>query len=268
MGAPGTDEAGLVRIWSDLRRWALLNLRNGADLILPPICVHCHTPNSEHGILCPACWQGIDFITPPLCDRSGAPMAYGGGDERLISAAALRDPPIFGRARAAARFDGVIRNLVHGFKYADRHEVSGLFARMMRSAGGALIREADLLIPVPLHPHKLWKRRYNQAAILAWKLSALTGLPVDAFSLRRVRRTPSPVGLSSEERRANVAAAFAVAPHAAKTIQGKRILLIDDVMTTGSTLSACTRVLKDAGAVQVDCLAVAMAVGGDDGNTR
>jgi ComF family protein len=268
MGASRNDEAGVGRIWSDLRRWSLLHLRHGADLILPPICVHCHAPNSEHGILCAACWQGVDFITPPLCERSGAPMTYGGGDERLISAAALRNPPAFGRARAAARFDGVIRNLVHGFKYADRHEVSSLFARMMRSAGGELLRDADVLMPVPLHPLKLSKRRYNQAAILAWKISALTELPDDAFSLRRIRRTPSQVGLSSEERRANVAAAFTLAPQAANGIRGKHVLLIDDVITTGSTLSACTRVLKNAGARQVDCLAVAMAVGDQHGDAR
>ncbi len=266
MDAAGESEEpeGFGRMFSDLRRWSLAHLRYAADLILPPICLHCHEPIADHGVLCAHCWQQIEFITPPLCERLGTPLTYG-NDERPLSTAALRDPPVFGRARAAARFTGVIRHLVHGFKYADRHEASDMFARMMRSAGAELLRDADVLMPVPLHPRKLWNRRYNQAAILAWKLSALTGLPVDVSSLRRARATRSQVGLSSGERRSNVASAFAVQPSAADFIRGKHVLLIDDVITTGSTLSACARLLKNAGASEVDCLAVAMAGSDSDG---
>ncbi|WP_088348881.1 MULTISPECIES: ComF family protein [Rhodomicrobium] len=247
---------------ADLRRWSLANLRYAADLILPPICIRCHAPISAHGVLCAACWQGIDFITPPLCDRLGLPLPYG-GEPPLMSAMALRHPPSYGRARAVARFEGVMRDLVHGFKYADRHEAAGLFARMLRSAGAELLADADLLIPVPLHSKRLWTRRYNQAAILARRLSAETGVRADLSALRRSRKTSSQVGLSRGQRRENVAAAFAVPRGAAARIRGKRILLVEDVITTGATLGACALVLRAAGAAQVDCLALAIVVNED-----
>jgi len=243
----------------DLRDWSKANLRYLADLILPPVCIHCHEPVTEHGLLCAACWQGIDFITPPLCDRLGVPLPYA-SDAPTLSTAALREPPVFGRARAAARFNGAMRNLIHSFKYADRHEGADMFAHLMQAAGGELLSEADMLMPVPLHPQKLWKRRFNQAAILAGKLSMLTGLPVDVTSLQRKRRTPSQVGLSFTDRQSNVAAAFRLRAGRASHVRGKRILLIDDVLTTGATVSACARVLKEGGAAEVDCLAIAMAI--------
>jgi ComF family protein len=253
-GAPSS----LQRMISDLRRWSLGNLRYAADLILPPVCLHCHMPIVSHATLCADCWQNIDFITPPLCDRLGLPLTHSDG-EITLSEAARRDPPLYRRARAVARFDGVMRNLIHGFKYADRHEASLMFAYMMRSNGAQLIQDADILMPVPLHPRKLWQRRYNQAAILANRLAAMTDLPLDLSGLRRIRKTPSQVGLSAEARRENVASAFAVKPGAEKNLRGKRVLLIDDVITTGSTLEGCTRALKKAGAANVDCLALAIA---------
>jgi ComF family protein len=254
-------EKGLARVTADLRRALLSGLGSIADLMLPPVCVHCHEPTADHRLLCALCWRDIDFITPPLCDRLGVPLSYGDG-ERTISAQALREPPIFGRARAVARFGGVMRNLVHGLKYADRHEVAEMLAGMMLSAGKDLLSNADLLIPVPLHRWKLWRRRYNQAAILARKIGALRGYPVDVTSLRRTRPTRSQVGLSAEERRGNVSGAFALGEGAADRIRGKHILLIDDVLTTGSTVSACAALLKEAGAKEVDCLAVAMSGAG------
>jgi ComF family protein len=255
-------QTGRARVTADLRRWTLANLRYAADLILPPICLRCRGPIAAHGVLCADCWRGVEFITPPICDRLGLPLPYA-EDGPTLSAQALRHPPLYGRARAAVRFSGVMRDLIHGFKYADRHEAADFFARLMLSAGAELIREADLIMPVPLHPKRLWKRRYNQAAILAGRLAAATGLPLDLAALRRTRRTPSQVGLSWDERQRNVAAAFAVAPRAVPLIRGKRILLVDDVITTGSTLGACAQMLTEAGAVKVDCLAVAIAAGGE-----
>ena len=252
------ESAGAARMVSDLRRWSLANLRYVADLVLPPVCVHCHMPVADHAGLCAECWRCVSFITPPLCDRLGLPLPFSDG-ETTISEAALRHPPLYNRARAVARFDGVMRNLIHGFKYADRHEASTMFARMMRLAGAQLLRDADIIMPVPLHPRKLWKRRYNQAALLAWKLCALTGLPVDVSSLRRMHWTNNQVGLSHEARQDNVASAFALAPGAETYFRFKRILLIDDVIITGATLGACARLLKDTGAANVDCLAIAIA---------
>lgn len=260
------EESGFARMAADLRRALLAGLGGVADLILPPVCVHCHEPIADHRLLCAPCWREIEFITPPLCDRLGTPLSYGGEGERTLSAQALRDPPVFGRARAVARFNGVMRNLVHGFKYADRHEVAEMLAAMMRSAGSELLADADMLMPVPLHRWKLWRRRYNQAAILAWKLARLTGHPVDIRSLRRIHPTRSQVGLSADERQSNVSGAFALDPEACDAIRGRHILLIDDVLTTGSTVGACASLLKEAGAKEVDCLAVAMAGGGAGGD--
>jgi ComF family protein len=251
-------ESGVSRMTSDLRSWSLNGFRAIADLVLPPICVHCHTPVTDHGVLCADCWSGVEFITPPVCDRLGVPLRIADLEDGVpLSAAAQRDPPVFARARADAQFSGVMRNLIHGLKYADRHEASGMLARLMWSAGSDLLRDADLIMPVPLLPRKLWSRRFNQAAILARNISALSGVPADLFSLKRRRHTQSQVGLTAEDRQANMMAAFAVAPRRAAALAGKRILLIDDVLTTGSTLSACALVLKRAGASDVDCLAAA-----------
>lgn len=262
----GPDEADAQApdaMLADMRRWTMGNLRYVADLFLPPVCIRCHAPISAHGVLCAACWQGINFITPPLCDRLGLPLPYASGDDVSLSSMALRYPPVYGRARAAVQFDGVMRDLVHGLKYADRHEVVNLFGRMLCSAGAELLRDADMLVPVPLHRARLWKRRFNQAAILAGRVSMATGIPLELNALRRIHATASQVGLSRGERHRNVAAAFAVAPVAVPRIRGKRVLLVDDVITTGATLEACARVLKAAGATEVDCLALAIVVDED-----
>jgi ComF family protein len=248
---------------ADLRRWTSGNLRYVADLFLPPICIRCHEPNSAHGVLCARCWQGISFITPPLCDRLGLPLPYASGDEVPVSSMALRHPPAYGRARAVARFDGVMRDLIHALKFGDRHECVDLFGRWLRSAGAELLPGADLLVPVPLHRSRLWQRRFNQSAILARWLSAATGVPVEAHALRRVNATASQVGLSRAERQHNVAAAFGIAPADTARVRAKRVVLIDDVITTGATLDACARALKDAGAAGVDCLALALVVDED-----
>jgi ComF family protein len=242
-----------------LRRWIAANLRYGADLMLPPVCLRCHTPLASHDVLCAACWRGIDFIAPPVCDRLGLPMPFATG-ELSLSTSAIRNPPAYARARAVARFDGVMRDLIHDFKYHDRHEPMALFGRMLRAAGTVLLADADVIIPVPLHWRRLWMRRYNQAAVLAMRLSAETGLPHDLSALKRTRYTTSQARLSGAERRENLTTAFAVTRGGARRIRGKRVLLIDDVITTGATLEACTHALKDAGAREVDCLALALAL--------
>ncbi len=244
--------------------WMASNLRYAADLILPPVCLHCHAPLATHGVLCAECWRGIDVIRPPLCDRLGHPLSYATG-EVTLSSAALRRPPLYARARAAAHFTGIMRNLIHGFKYSDRHEAVSLFVRMLLAAGAELIADADIVVPVPLHRWRFWHRRYNQAAILARGVARQTGKPVDAALLLRARATAAQVGLSGEERRRNVAAAFRLAEGAGARLHGRRVLLVDDVITTGSTLEACTRVLKDGGGAEVDCLALALALASSPG---
>jgi ComF family protein len=253
----GRAAGGWKAVFASLSGWTLAPLRYAADLMLPPVCLNCHEPLASHAALCAHCWQRIDFIRTPLCDRLGLPLPYCSGEVSL-SSAALRRTPDYGRARAVARFDGVMRELIHRLKYSDRHELLTLFTPMMRSAGHELIPAADCLVPVPLHRWRLWHRRFNQAAMLAGRLGRMTGLPVEFQALARVKRTVSQVNLSWDERRRNVEAAFAVLPGHAERIQGRHVLLIDDVVTTGATVEACARVLKAAGAREVDVLALAL----------
>ncbi len=230
-------------------------LRYLADLILPPMCIACHDPLDRHNALCPRCWSGLCFIRPPLCERLGIPLHYDAGDQP-VSSMALRHPPFYDRARAALAFDGVMRDLIHGFKYADRHEAVPLFTQWMSDAGRGLLTDADVILPVPLHPWRLLRRRFNQSAILAGRLGRAADKPV-VLGLNRVRHTKQQVGLSFEERRANVEGAFRVVPERAAALAGKRILLIDDVITTGATVESCAVALKAAGAAAVDVLAAA-----------
>jgi ComF family protein len=228
-----------------------------ADVLVPPLCLVCHGRLSTHDALCPGCWSGIDFIRAPLCDRLGLPMPYDTGPP-MISAAAAADPPAYGRARAVARFDGVMRALVHDLKFHDRHDARRLFGRWLADAGAELLANADLLVPVPLTRTRLLARRFNQSTILAHEVARVANVQVEPLALQRVRSTQPQVGLSREERRRNVAGAFAVAPGRKAAIAGAKIVLVDDVITTGATADACARCLKRAGAASVDVLALAL----------
>ncbi len=230
-----------------------------ADLLLPPVCISCRTRIGSHGLLCGVCFAKIDFIAPPICARLGVPLPYDAG-EPLLSAAAIAKPPIYDRARAAARYSATMRELIQSFKYRDRHEGLPLFGLWLKKAGAELLGDADLIVPVPLYRSRLWWRRFNQSAMLAQIVGRLVGVPVDCFALSRVRRTQSQVGLSADQRRRNVAGAFKVAQARASRIKGKNIVVVDDVITTGATAEACARALKRAGAARVDVLALARAV--------
>jgi ComF family protein len=175
----------------------------------------------------------------------------------MISAAAAADPPHYDRARAVAVYGGVMQDLVHAFKYADRHDARDLFGRWLATAGSELIADADVVVPVPMHRWRLFTRRFNQSAMLAREIVRRTGLRLETGALIRVRATPPQVGLSRREREANVAGAFKVSERGRQQLAGRRVLLVDDVITTGSTVDACARVLKSAGAASVDVLALA-----------
>jgi ComF family protein len=175
---------------------------------------------------------------------------------------ALANPPVFSRARAAAHYGGIVRRLIVRFKFEDKHEPVPLFVRLMREAGRELLSEAHVLVPVPLHRLRLLQRRFNQSALLAKGLARATGIPAAVTAMQRTRRTAAQVGLTQEARQDNVAQAFGVSRSGRKTVLGKSVVLIDDVMTTGATANACAAALLDAGAARVDVLAIALVAHG------
>jgi ComF family protein len=226
------------------------------DVLLPPRCLGCGVTVDQNGLLCTECWSGLSFIAPPLCACCGLPFAYEVA-ARSQCAACLASPPDFERARAVLVYDDASRRLVLGFKHADRLEAAPAFGRWLARAGAELTAEADLITPVPLHRWRLFQRRYNQAGLLAQALGRVAGRPVAPDLLVRSRRTPSQGGLGRAGRRRNVAGAFAVRPGREAQVRGRRILLIDDVHTTGATLGECARALRRAGAASVDALTLA-----------
>lgn len=248
---------GLMSFFSVAGQFVRSGLYYSSNLVLPPVCVACSALVDGHGVACPRCWANLHIITPPICDRLGIPLPGSVGDGPFFSTDAIVNPPDYDRARAAAFYTGVMRRLIVKFKFEDRHEALPLFTSLLMNAGREILPQADVIVPVPLHPLRLLHRRYNQSALLALNLAKRSGKPMEARALRRVKRTRAQVGLDQAERRQNVAAAFAVSKQGAGRIAGKRVLLIDDVMTTGSTVSACALVLRNAGAAGVDVLALA-----------
>ena len=237
------------------RAWLQTAGRTVADIIVPPVCLGCHTALAAHDTLCPDCWRGIDFIRPPLCDRLGLPMPFDAG-ERMISAAA--DPPVYDRARAVARYDGTMRDLVLSLKFHDQQQARRLFGRWLVDAGRDLVDDAEIIVPVPLSRMRLIWRRFNQSAVLAQEVGRLTGIPFQPLALVRTRRTRPQPGLTRNERAANVRGAFDVPAAYRAEISGRAVLLIDDVVTTGATISACAKALKSSGARRVDVLVLAL----------
>jgi ComF family protein len=231
------------------------------DAALPPLCPACRRPVAEDGGLCPDCWSQLSFITPPYCERLGIPFAYDPGPG-VLSMQAIADPPAYDRARAAVRYDDIARTLVHALKYGDRLDLAPTLGRWMVQAGGPLLAEADALVPVPLHWRRLWARRFNQSAALAEVVAARVGLPVAHAALTRVKPTRQQVGLTASERALNVQGAFRVRSEARADVRDRRIVLVDDVLTSGATIDACARALLRAGAAAVDVLVFARVVDG------
>lgn len=230
-----------------------------ADIVFPPACAACGAATADPGALCAACWSGLAFIERPYCERLGTPFAVDVGGA-ILSPAAIAEPPPFARARAAVAYEGAARTLVHRLKYSDRLDLAETLGRMMLRAGREILADADLIVPVPLHPGRLWRRRYNQAAALARIVSRASGVPMDPLVLRRVKPTPTQVGLTRPQRRLNLSGALAVPKPLRPRIAGRRVVLVDDVLTTGSTAEAAARVLTRAGAARVDVLAFARVV--------
>lgn len=236
-------------------------LRALADMVFPPACLCCRQSTETPGALCASCWSQMRFIERPFCDRLGTPFAMDLGNDGLLSPEAVSNPPVFARARAVAHFDdGPVRQLVHRLKYYDRMELAKPLGHWMARAGSGILVEAELIVPVPLHRRRLAARKFNQANALAQAISAQCGVPVDPFILTRVKATPPQVGLSRTQRALNMQGAFRIAEGMDSRIEGRAIVLVDDVMTSGATANAASRALLRAGARRVDVLVFARAL--------
>lgn len=233
-----------------------------ARLLFPPVCAGCRRHVSQPGVLCGACWPKLRLLEKPWCPVMGTPFTHDMG-EGFLSAEAIADPPPFERARAAVLYSGVARQMVQGLKYQDRTDLAPWMANWMVRAGAELIAEADLVVPVPLHWRRFFRRQFNQSAELGRAVSKLSGVPFSPSAVKRVKLTRQQVGLERHEREENVRAAFRVPPDAEIEIAGRRVLVVDDVYTTGATVRAVAKALKRGGAGAVDILTFARVLPGD-----
>jgi ComF family protein len=233
--------------------------RGLVDIVYPPACIACHAATAAPRMLCAECWSRFRLIERPYCERLGTPFEIDSG-AGLLSPAAVADPPTYERARAVARYDDIARLLVRRLKYGDRLDLAATLGAWMARAGAELLRDADLIVPVPLHRRRLTARRFNQAWLLADRVGRLSGVKADPFLLARRRHTRQQVGLTRAERLSNLSGAFHVPEEAKARIMGLRVLLVDDVLTTGSTVNLAAKVLLRVGAKAVDVLVFARVV--------
>lgn len=234
--------------------------RHLLDSLLPPQCLGCRALLGADVALCAACWSKIRFIGPPLCEACGLPFPGSTADAAGVCGACLSHRRLTEQARAAVVYDDGSRSLILAFKRADRTDAAPVFAGWMARAGAELVAKADVLAPVPLHWSRLLARKYNQAALLAVAIGRLCGAVVEPDLLVRRRKTPSLGTLGPSARAEAVRNAIAVNPARARGLVGRRVLLVDDVHTTGATAEACARALLGEGAAAVDLLTLARTV--------
>ncbi|WP_115733662.1 ComF family protein [Aminobacter aminovorans] len=227
-----------------------------ARILFPPVCAGCRRQVTQTGALCGACWPKLPFLEMPWCEVMGTPFSHDFG-AGFLSAEAIANPPPFNRARAAVAYTGIARRMVQGLKFHDRTDLAPWMARWMLRAGAELVADAEVVVPVPLHWRRFFWRQYNQSAELARAIASLSGVPFAPMAVRQQ------IGLGLREREDNVRAAFVVPPEAEIDVRGRRVLVIDDVYTTGATVAAVTRALRKGGAGAVDVLTFARVLPGD-----
>lgn len=225
--------------------------RSVLDFALPPRCGGCGAIVDDVDSFCTDCWRKLEFLQGG-CERCGLPLK---GTEAETCGACLAQPPRLDRIRAAVAYDDISRSIALRLKYGRKIALARTMSRYMRPLVGELPSDA-LLVPVPLHRRRLWSRGFNQSAIVARELSRRTGIPVAVDALRRTRANPPLKGMGMRQRRRTVAGAF----RSTMDLRGQTVILVDDVLTTGSTANACARVLKRAGAGRVDLVSWARVI--------
>jgi ComF family protein len=231
-------------------------LNRALDFLFPPQCPTCDTLVPAHGTLCLPCWQGVKFISAPMCHACGLPFEFEIAKDALCGEC-LKDLPPYARARSVFVYSDASRALVTKLKFSDQLYLATVYGPWLAKAGAGIVPHTDLIVPVPLSWRRFVGRKYNQAALLAHALSKQTGKPVIPDMLHKVKHTPPQTGLSRKQREDNLKGAFAINPRHKAALKGKTVLLIDDVHTTGATLAACAKLLLKNGAMQVNALTLA-----------
>lgn len=232
------------------------------DTVLPPRCPFTGEIVDSQGKVSAEAWKNLSFITDPLCHACGFPFEFAvlSGSIENLCAGCLADRPEFSSARAALVYNDASRDFILGFKHGDQTHGVTAMVPWLRNAGAALFAKADLIVPVPLHRWRLLRRRYNQAALIGKAVAKDAGLRVVTDGLIRTRATPTQGHLNARERRKNVSRAFTVPANRIEKIKGQRVILIDDVYTTGATVRESTKALLRAGAADVCVLTLARVV--------
>lgn len=231
-------------------------LAHALNLLFPPTCLCCQEPLASPGALCGACWEKVTFLGEPDCLRCGHPFEFAQPGPAMC-AGCMAAPPPYTQGRAVLRYDEHSRTLITRLKYADQGQLAAGYGAWLAARGHALLESSDVLVPVPLHYWRFVQRRYNQSALLARALARHCQLKVIPDALKRTRHTKPQASLSRQQRRRNVRGAFAMTPRHKAALAGKRVLLIDDVMTTSATIHECTKALLEGGAAEVRVLTLA-----------